>query len=470
MLRAAVARALAGRGGFRMVMQGQAFAPQSGLNLTQAQGRVIMWPLENTPNAIWQLFAALDAGVLPLLLPSALPAIKLAGLRARYPGFGWLVSNHTAGNHNLGPHIEWPSYPVQAHSDLFFGLLTSGSTGEPKAIVTSAARLANGVQAIHSAQQLENIGATGVLLPLAYSFACVNQLLWSVLQERELHFPGPLADMATCLTHIRESGVDMLCMVAHQARALSRLGARAQPLPAVRCLNFAGAPFPLAQFAFLRHLFPNARLLNNYGCAEAMPRLTSVEVTTPDTSIAFVGQPIGDIALRIEGNTAGGPVLFHGSSTALGTIGVDGSLQPFGEWIASGDLGRIDAAGLHILGRHDQIVKIGGERLSLLEVEQAFMAFGASQALVWLQEQGDIERIIAVIQMPAPPSLQALLQCLRQHLPRPLLPAEIHWTEQWQINANHKTDRPTLQAKAQSGQLHRIWPPDKSPSSQAADQ
>jgi acyl-coenzyme A synthetase/AMP-(fatty) acid ligase len=457
MLRAAIARALAGHGGFRMVAQGRVIAPgsapdagdQLGIDWSQGAGRAVLWPMDNAPQTIWHLLRALDAGIVPLLLPAAPPPAKVADLRARYPGFGLYA----------GAHIEWPALPLQVEPDLYFGLLTSGSTGEPKAIVTSAARLAHGIRGIHVAQGLDDIGHTGVLLPLAYSFACVNQLLWSLLYERALHLPEPLSDMANCLARIRASGIDMLCMVPHQARALSKLAGAAEPLPAVHCVNFAGATFPLAEFAFLRRLFPQARLLNNYGCAEAMPRLTCLEITSAAAPVGQVGQPIGDIALRIDGDVASGPLLFHGSSTALGTICAEGKLQAFDAWIASGDLGMLDASGLRILGRHDQVIKIGGERLSLLEVEQALLAFGASQVLVWLAT--DSERIIAIIHMPAPPALPALLQWLRARLPGPLLPAEIYWTAQWKINANQKANRPALQTLARSGKLQRIWPANK---------
>ena len=334
-----------------------------------------------------------------------------------------------------------------------FRLLAQGAVCSPAAIAfagpaRSAARLAAGVQAIHVAQGLGALRSTALLLPLAYSFACVNQLLWAVLLERELHLPGPLTDMGTCLDNIRSGQVEMLCLVAQQTATLLRC---APPLVQVRCVNFAGSPFPMRHFEELRALFPHARLINNYGCAEAMPRLCCTEVTQATASTAFVGQPVGAIELRIDQ----GAIEFRGPSAALGTIGSDGALRPFGDWIASGDLGSLDADGLYIMGRHDQVIKIGGERLTLLDVEQAFTAFGAHQVLVWVE---DGERIHAVIGMTAAPALRDLLQFLRQRLPRALLPAAIFYARDWPLNANQKTDRPALQTRAGRGQLDAIWP------------
>ena len=127
MLRQAVARALAGSGGFRVVAQG-IDAPPPAPAPAQASGGAVLWPMENTAAAVWQLLAALDQGTVPLLLPPGLPAAKLAALRARFPGFGLLTP---AG-------IDWPAERARLAPELYFGLLTSGSTGEPKAIVPSS--------------------------------------------------------------------------------------------------------------------------------------------------------------------------------------------------------------------------------------------------------------------------------------------------------------------------------------------
>lgn len=444
MLREAISRALAGAGDFRLVHQGVAALPDIAAVCGPPRSAVL-WPMQNTPKAVWQLLAAVHAGVVPLLVPPGQPAGKLERLRARFPAFALLTPDG----------IEWPEAPVTLDSSIALGLLTSGSTGDPKAIVTSAERLAVGIRAIHEAQGLAPIASTAVLLPLAYSFAFVNQLLWSVMMERQLHLPGPLTDMGACVERIRASGDDMLCMVAHQVPALMRMGLGTGALENVRCVNFAGSPFPMTAFDDLRALFPNARLMNNYGCAEAMPRLACTEVRTATGPVSHVGHAIGDIVLRIGGDGASGPIEFKGSSTALGTILPDGSLQPFIDWIPSGDIGRLDNDGLHVLGRHDQVVKIGGERLSLLDVEHALADFGARQVAVWLEPE---ERVTAVISLAAPVELTALLKFLRHRLPRALLPSAIYQADEWPLNPNQKTDRALLQSWAREGSLATLWP------------
>lgn len=443
MLQQALERALAGQGGFRMLDRGRPVLPPASAPVAKG---LVLWPLASTPDDVWQLLAAMAAGCVPVLLPDTLPAARIAELRQRYPGCGL----------REGDRIEAPTRPSPA--DLCMGLLTSGSTGEPKLIVTTAARLNAGAQAIAAAQQLQDQASSAVLLPLAYSFAFVNQLVWALLNERTLSFPGPLADLAHCLQRVDEEGIAMLCLVPQQARALARLADEGVQLPRVQRLNFAGAPFPIADFDALRRLFPNARIFNNYGCAEAMPRLSCREVKAADEDLSRVGPPIGDLELRIRDIEAGPAIEFRGSSSALGLIAPDGTLQPFPEWIASGDLGRLDAQGLQVLGRHDQVIKIGGERFSLAPVEAALLACGATQVLAWAEAGEDRQPVRVLVEMAAAPELQPLLKQLRERLPRALLPGAIWWTDRWALNANQKTDRPRLMAQAREGAFPRIWP------------
>lgn len=449
MFAAAIARALAGCGGFSLVAANGAVPVPRRAFAARRRG-LVLWPLANTAQALWQLLHAVDAGIVPVLLPGDTPAGRLELLRQRYRGFG-IWHDQT---------IDWPAAPAPCPPGVALGLLTSGSTGEPKVIATAGDRLLAGIRAIHAAQDLDAAPSTAVVLPLAYSFALVNQALWAVVMERELHFPGALTDPAGVVDRLQQRKTAMLCLVAHQARLFARLGATGEAaLADVSRVNFAGAPFPVAELPALRRCFPAARFFNNYGCAEAMPRLTCREVLPGDGDATRVGAPIGDIRLRLRDGNAGPAVEFNGSSTALGTLADDGRLVPFAEWIASGDLGQLENGELRLLGRHDQVVKIGGERYSLVPVETACTAWGASNALAWIETSGPREAVALLVNCPEPPPLKTLIPWLRSRLPRPLLPHAIYWTPEWRHSANGKSDRAALKTAAQSGALPRLWPP-----------
>jgi long-chain acyl-CoA synthetase len=447
-LASSIARAVAGEGGFALHADGADARPTSA-DFSAARAVPVLWPLANTPDGVFSLLRALADGVVPIIVPSTWPRARITALRERYSRFGVFEKGG----------ITLPPEPANAASPVALALLTSGSTGEPRVLAASLEGLDRGIMAIHASQGLDDMACTAALLPLAYSVALVNQLLWSVRHERRLVLTAGLAMPADALRQVREAGADMLCLVAHQARLLARYGFGADDaLPSVRVVNFAGSPFPTSSFDFLRLLFPNAALLNNYGCAEAMPRLAVRRVREAQTDGTWVGPAIPGIELRIDGDDAVGPILFRGPSASLGTLGADGALHDHPAWIASGDLGRLDADGLHVLGRHDQVVKIFGERVSLVEVERALLAAGAHEALAWLGVDARGESAVNAIVggTPAPPA-DAVQRAFAANLARTLWPQEVWHVADWPTLANGKTDQVQLKTLAAGGALPRVW-------------
>ena len=447
-LASSIARALAGEGGFALRADG-ADARATSADFSAARAVPVLWPLANTPDGVFALLRALADGVVPIIVPSTWPRARIAALRERYVRFGVFESGA----------IALPPDPAHVAAPVALALLTSGSTGEPRVLAASLEGLDRGIVAIHASQGLDDMTGTAALLPLAYSFALVNQLLWSVRYERRLVLTAGLAMPADALRQVRDAGADMLCLVAHQARLLARYGFGADDaLPLVRVVNFAGSPFPTSSFDFLRLLFPNAALLNNYGCAEAMPRLAVRHVTEPQTDGAWVGPAIPGIELRIDGDDPVGPILFRGPSASLGTLGADGALTDHPTWIPSGDLGRLAADGLHVLGRHDQVVKIFGERVSLVEVERALLSAGAHEAFAWLGVDARGESTVNAIVGGVPaPAADAVQRAFAAQLARNLWPQEVWHIAEWPTLANGKADQVQLKTLAASVALHRVW-------------
>lgn len=442
--------ALEGRGGFTLVAPRGPAPEPPGRTFAEHRGLVVLWPLSNEPRDVWALFRALADGVVPVIMPAEWPAGKLERTRERYAGFGFYA----------GGAIVPPESPVSADPRVALALLTSGSTGEPKVVATSLENLTHGIDAIHRSQGLADIGSTGVLLPLAYSYALVNQLLWAVRFGRRLVLTVGLKMPSDAFRQLREAEAEMLCLVAHQVRLLLRyrFGAT-QALAAVKVANFAGAPFPVRSYDGIRTLFPAATLYNNYGCTEAMPRLTAVRVESTSHEVSCVGRPIGDIGLRIAGDGDVGPITFRGSSASLGTLAEDGSLVPHPDWIPSGDQGRLVDGVLHVFGRHDQVIKVFGERYSLIEIEEAVLSPGVEHAMAWLDtdEKGD-DRVQVVAGGEAAPNPQALGEAFYARLPRPVWPRRVFWAAAWPLLPNGKTDRQQLKELAASGRLLPIWP------------
>ncbi len=253
--------------------------------------------------------------------------------------------------------------------------------------------------------------------------------------------------------YLDRHNTEMVCMVSAQIGLITKIDYSTMPvLDQVKVVNFAGSPFPFANLDDLKTLFPNARFMNNYGCTEAMPRLTMREVQDSSEDISNVGPAIGDIELKIDGEEKIGPIMFNGSSTAVGKISAQGDLEHFPEWINSGDHGYLEDGNLHIAGRRDQIVKIQGERFSLLEIEHTIQKLGFDHVMVWLDEQ--TSKIILVTGGKQKPGKNDIRQACKLYLHRHMWPGEIYFIDKWPLNANHKTDRTLIQKWHQEKSLN----------------
>jgi len=447
-LRESLSAILTGRSPFRFHDGNLDFRGLDAADLSDYAGQLVLWPMRNDALSVRRLFEALCSGVVPVVLPKATAPQKLIDLKAKYPGFGFFN----------GRAIEAAAEPARADERAFLVLMTSGSTGAPKLLAVDEQSLWRGIAAIHAAQSLENVASTGIMLPLAYSYALVNQLLWAATYGRECFCLPGLIDPAGTLENIREHDVQMLCLVAHQIRTLRSMGLHEEQLDSVRVVNFAGAPFPMQSLPELKRMFPRAWLFNNYGCTEAMPRLTVTRVHDESHPVTLVGKAIGSIELRIASREAVGPIEFRGSSTSLGLVQRDGSIQPHGDWIASGDLGRMQDGQLHVLGRHDQVIKVAGERFSLMEIENALLATGFEQALVWQDTNDESGPVVAIVRAVTPIASAQIARQLRQRLPQPLWPKAIFAADRWPLTAGGKTDRVVLQRQAADRSLPLIFP------------
>jgi acyl-CoA synthetase (AMP-forming)/AMP-acid ligase II len=198
------------------------------------------------------------------------------------------------------PDPAWLARAVKTIPETFrvhhFALLTSGSTGLPKIVLGRKKSAESMALAIEETQGCQDARAAIVSLPLSYSFAFVNQFVWSVVRDRELVRTNGLKDVESLRTAWRSTNNSMVCLAGPQAQlVLGMMGS--DQFPGVTSLNFAGGLFPQEHLESLEHMFPSARITNNYGCAEALPRLTSREARSSSVA-ANVGRPLPGIRLR----------------------------------------------------------------------------------------------------------------------------------------------------------------------------
>jgi acyl-CoA synthetase (AMP-forming)/AMP-acid ligase II len=320
-----------------------------------------------------------------------------------------------------------------------FCLLTSGSTGRPKLIIGSRERAEALARLLHSVQESEDAKQAVVLLPLSYSYAFVNQWLWARVCGRTLVPTRGFADPSSLRDALRDTSESLVCMVGGQLRLLADHFAEEQ-FPGVSRLHFAGGPFPQDRLEELRRTFPSARVFNNYGCAEAMPRLT-VRRAEDGASSRDIGRPLPGIELRSDESSA---LVFRSPFGAVGWIDGEGfHAIERDTWTATGDLGVEVATGrFELLGRAGEVFKRYGEKVSLAALRSTVLGAWRGDAGFYRERDraGEEGHVLVLAPHPTTTDVRGVLAALRAHHRRPHWPLRIESAERLPLLANGKPD------------------------------
>lgn len=334
----------------------------------------------------------------------------------------------------------WPAIDERQACGLCY---TSGTTGDPKGVLTS-----HRSTVLHGMAQnmADNVGlrAVDVVMPMVPMFH-VNA--WgmpynAVMVGAKLVLPGPaVGDAAAMVRLINQEGVTFSLAVPTLWSNISQyLQAHAAATPTLRRAVSGGAACPLALIEALgRH---GVALENGWGMTEMSPMGSYnrhqpwyAELPAADRAAQLLksGRSLFGVEMRIVDEA--GQRLPH-DGQAAGALQVRGPWvrsgyygQDTGEdWFDTGDVATLDASGyLLITDRIKDVIKSGGEWIGSVEIENAVMAHPevAEAAVIGVAHPRWSERPLLVI-VPrvagAAPSHAQLLAFLEGKLPKWWLP------------------------------------------------
>jgi amino acid adenylation domain-containing protein len=366
--------------------------------------------------------------------------------------------------------------PPRAHisTDLAALIYTSGSSGAPKGVMSAHANIDAASRSIIT--YLENTPDDIILntLPLSFDYG-LYQVLMALRFAGTVVLEKSFAYVHTVLTRAVEEKVTGLPLVPTLATMLLQHDLSRYDLSHLRYLTNTAAALPADHIQRLRETFPQAQLYSMYGLTECkrvsyLPpaeldrRPESVGVAMPDTEVMVVDDDgevvgpgvIGELVVR-------GPHVMLGywnNPEATARAYRPGKL-PREVVLYTGDLFKTDDEGfLYFVGRTDDIIKSGGEKVAPKEIEKVLYGLPevTGAAVVGPPDELLGQRIKAFVSLAEGSSLEVrdLAKHCKSQLEDLLVPHAYEIRERLPTNESGKIDkRALLQEELGEGEPQR---------------
>lgn len=294
-----------------------------------------------------------------------------------------------------------------APDDTLLILFTSGSEREPKAVQLSHRNISQNVESLIGCFKLVPQDVFLANLPYFHVFGQTGNL-WVplIVGMTVVTYANPL-DFKTICDIVREEKVTLFAGTPTFFWGYLRAS---KPGDFDSCrLLLAGAdkcPEALRQGVLEKH---GQTLLEAYGTTETSP---AIAVNTAENNRpGSVGRPIPGVSVRVENYETGEPcaagvtgkILVKGDNVMKGYFDdfEENSLRIRHGWYDTGDMGYLDEEGyLWHVGRLKRFLKIGGEMVSLVKIEnvlESFLPSGVECCVVEIPDSLRGAKIVAAV-------------------------------------------------------------------------
>jgi len=267
--------------------------------------------------------------------------------------------------------------------DLASIVYTSGSTGKPKGVTLSHLNIVSNTKSIVKYLELTSTDRIMVVLPFYYIYgkSLLNTHFYvggSVVIDNRFAFPGVILETMKKTAVTGFSGVPSTFIILLNRSPLTKY-----KFNSLRYLTQAGGAMAPNVQKEVAQIFAPAKLFIMYGATEASARLSYLDPNMLESKYGSIGKAIPNVDLFIADEN--GRELQQGE---VGEIVARGSNLMIGYWndpaetsqvlknglYYTGDLGRMDEDGfIYVVGRKKDMIKIGGERVSAKEIEEALL-------------------------------------------------------------------------------------------------
>ncbi len=275
--------------------------------------------------------------------------------------------------------------PSPNENDLAELLFTTGTTGKPKGVMLSYKNIYNILRNTVIGINMDENLVMLLPLPLNHSFAL--RVLRATL------YCGATVVLQNGFTFAKESENNisnfgcnaMACVPASYEVMRSQMqDAFVRVMSGLKFIEFGAGSLSVRQRREITSLLPEVRIYNTWGSSESGGAIFCdvTEVSKDPARIGTLGKPLeGKVDVRIL--SSDGEVI-KSSKENPGRMSIKGDMQMMGYWkneeltaetlkdgwLLTGDMAYLDENGyIYMLGRADDIINVGGEKVSPIEVE-----------------------------------------------------------------------------------------------------
>ncbi|UCH92129.1 MAG: amino acid adenylation domain-containing protein [Candidatus Aminicenantes bacterium] len=339
------------------------------------------------------------------------------------------------------PAGEFPQPTADAH-DVAYVLHTSGSTGIPKGVQTTHQNICSFITWTGQILNTTSSDVFGNHAPFIFDLSTLDIYgAFAVGGTVVLSTEREMMDASLLVRNIKTHGITTWYSVPSILAAMVEDSAWPD-INSLRCIIFAGEPYPINKIGKLLSSVPgHCELYNFYGPTETnVCTYYRVPHDHPPDKPIPIGKAI-DASVKTE--IKQDELVIHGPCVMKGYVG-----QPdlTGKIYATGDRVSMDEAGnLHLLGRKDNQVKIRGNRVELGEIENTLLKWEKVEAAVVTTEVTDGHQYLrAHVQLKKGVPKISLIQLktfCRKTLPIYMVPHYLQLWDQLPRNQNGKIDR-----------------------------
>lgn len=360
---------------------------------------------------------------------------------------------------SLDDLVDRPVEPLQPSTDadaVCYLNFTSGSTGLPKGAPTTHANVQWNTRAC--LETYPDFSEREVFLCLFAPFAHPHE-----------HWARAVAIGATCvmvntirpktiLRAIQDCKVTWLFAIPTVFELLvAAASAEGRPFESHLRRGESGGAVVTPELSRLVEQALGVSFLPIWGCTESTGVVLHVPPWEADRRLDMLGKPVKHYEVRVvhaDADTGVGELCVRGGAVVAGYRDrPDQTSEKFRDgWYHTGDLVREEDGGyFRFMGRREEMIKVGGEKVYLLEIERAIGELeGVRQVVVVAMNdpmRGEVPRAVLVRSPGADVTVDDVLRHCRDRLPPAGLPRRVEFWDELPAGPSGKIDKRAVTAR-----------------------